>query len=127
MKKKIISFLALSVITLGLGNTAFATIGEFSNFQVKYSGTERFTSFETKEDTGNGAVNLSNDTGTAWITANMRNSAGDHRGGAKLQRGTRVEFKTPKALPGYTYRLGLKKTNNTGGGVVTIKGSWKPG
>jgi len=127
MRKKVISCLALSVIILGLGNVAYATIGEFSNFQVKYSGGERFTGYETKDGTGVGAVNLSNDTGTAWVTANMRNSGGAYRGGTQVQRGKRAEFVTTNAEPGYSYRLGLKKTNNTGGGAVTIKGSWKPG
>lgn len=102
-------------------------IGEFSNFTVKYSGSEKYTSYVLKEATGrNGVVNLSNDTGTAWITANMRNADGAYRGGTQVQRGKRAEFVTSNAQGSYYYRLGLKKTNNTGGGQVTIKGSWSP-
>lgn len=101
-------------------------IGTFQNFTVKYSGGKKFTSFLSKSSNGgNGVVNLSNDTGTAWITAQMKNSEGAYRGGCTLQRGTRKVFSnTGKA--GYVYRLGMRKTNNTGGGTVTIKGSWSP-
>ncbi|MDR1567803.1 MAG: hypothetical protein LBS33_03915 [Streptococcaceae bacterium] len=56
----------------------------------------------------------------------MKNSEGAFRGGTEVQRGKRAEFATPNAQGGYYYRLGLRKTNNTGGGSVTIKGSWSP-
>lgn len=102
------------------------SIGEFSNFKVTYSGGERFTSYETKwKDEGNGVVNLKDDSGVAWITANMKNSDGVYRGGCTLQRGTRKVFETT-GKAGYKYKLGLKKTNNTGGGSVVINGSWSP-
>lgn len=56
----------------------------------------------------------------------MRNSEGAYRGGVNLQRGQRLTFETPSAQAGYAYRLGMRKLNNTGGGSVTIKGSWSP-
>lgn len=102
-------------------------IGNFSNFKVTYSGAEKFTDYLLKYTTGSrGVVNLSDDTGTAWITATMKNSNGAYRGGVNLQRGTRATFETTNAVAGYNYRLGLRKTNDTGGGTVTITGSWSP-
>lgn len=102
-------------------------IGTFENFKVTYSGGEKYTSYLVKTITkSNGVVNLENDSGTAWITATMRNSNGDYRGSVDVQRGKRETFGTPKAESGYKYRLGLKKKYNTGGGKVTIKGSWSP-
>ncbi len=50
---------------------------------------------------------------------------GASRGVVNVQRGKRQEFETTAKI-GYIYRLGLKKTNNTGGGSVSIKGSWSP-
>lgn len=54
----------------------------------------------------------------------MKNSNGVYRGGTTLQRGTRKTFSAVNAKVNYKYKLGLRKTNNTGGGIVTIKGSW---
>ncbi len=128
LKKALVSVLAVGVISSASVITASARqIGEFSNFKVTYSGNEKFTDYLLKFTTGlDGVVNLSDDTGTAWITANMKNSNGVYRGGVTLQRGTRATFATTNAQAGYEYRLGLKKTNNTGGGSVTICGSWSP-
>lgn len=101
-------------------------VGSFSNFTVTYSGGEKFTSYLFKETTSSKAVlNLSNDTGSAWITGTVRNSEDGYRGDVTLQRGTRETFSTT-AKSGYKYKMGLRKTNNTGGGSVTIKGSWSP-
>lgn len=55
----------------------------------------------------------------------MKNSDGVYRGGCTVQRGKRAVFANTGSA-GYAYKLGLKKTNNTGGGSVTIKGSWSP-
>lgn len=104
------------------------SIGEFSDFTVKYSnsGAEKYTEYVSKfTNGGNAVVNLKNDTGSAWITANMRNSNGAFRGGCTVQRGKREKFANT-GTAGYAYKLGLAKTNNTGGGKVTIKGSWSP-
>lgn len=97
---------------------------EFKNFKVTYSGGEKFAPYSVRESNTNAVVNLSNDTGTAWITATMKNSEGAYRGGTNVQRGKRTTFEAVNAQVNYKYRLGLKKTNNTGGGEVTIKGSW---
>ncbi|MDR2833330.1 MAG: hypothetical protein LBV67_06425 [Streptococcaceae bacterium] len=128
MNKKIAKVLLLSsVLLVGATSVGARSIGTFSNFSVTYKGGEKFTSYVTKATTGRaGAVNLSNDTGTAWISANMRNSEGAFRGGTNVQRGKRATFNTPNAQGGYWYRLGMRKTNNTGGGTVTIRGSWSP-
>ena len=119
-----------ATITLSLAGTVIPTyaksVGKFSNFTVTYSGGEKFTEPVSKwKNGGNGVVNLSNDTGTAWITANMKNSDGVYRGGCTLQRGTRKVFPNT-GLANYKYKLGLSKTNDTGGGSVTIKGTWSP-
>ena len=80
---------------------------------------ESLTGPRTKAVTNRrGAINLSDDTGSAWITATMRNSNGADRGRTNVQRGKRATFATPGAEATYNYRLGLKKTNNTGGGTV---------
>lgn len=128
VKRILATVLAMATISsAGVVASSARQIGEFENFKVTYSGNEKFTDYLTKAATGrDGVVNLSNDTGTAWITATMKNSDGVYRGGVTLQRGTRETFATTNAQGGYLYRLGLKKTNNTGGGSVTIKGSWSP-
>lgn len=128
IKKALVSVLVIATVSsVGAINASARQIGEFKNFRVTYSGSEKFTDYLTKAVTGrDGVVNLSDDTGTAWITANMKNSDGVYRGGVTLQRGTRATFATTNAEGGYMYRLGLKKTNNTGGGSVTITGSWSP-
>lgn len=54
----------------------------------------------------------------------MKNSDNVYRGGTTVQRGKRATFTAVNAQVGYKYKLGLRKTNNTGGGKVTIKGSW---
>ena len=126
MKKTVLATaLALSIIA-GTMPTYGKSVGIFSNFTVTYSGGEKFTKAVSKyKDGGNGVVNMNNDSGAAWITANMKNSDGVYRGGCTLQRGTRKTFpNTGKA--GYMYKLGLSKTNNTGGGRVTMNGSWSP-
>ena len=127
---KLKKVLLAATITLSLAGTvipAYAkSVGTFSNFTVTYSGGEKFTPYVSKwKDGGNGVVNLTNDTGTAWITANMKNSDGVYRGGCTLQRGTRKVFPNT-GLANHSYKLGLSKINNTGGGSVTIKGSWSP-
>lgn len=128
IKKILASVMAVATLSTAGAITASAReIGEFEDFTVTYSGNEKFTSYLTKAVTDrDGVVNLSNDTGSAWITATMKNSNGVYRGGVTLQRGTRETFATLNALAGYLYRLGLRKTNNTGGGSVTITGSWSP-
>ena len=92
---------------------AFARqIGYFTNFKVDYSSTgqESLTGSRTKAVTNRrGAINLSDDTGSAWITATMRNSNGAYRGRTDVQRGKRATFATPNAEATYNYRLGLKK------------------
>lgn len=126
LKRLVVAISAFSIIVGGTLSVQAREIGEFSSFKVTYKGAEKFTGYLYKAVTnGNGVVNLSNDTGTAWITANMKNSDGVFRGGVNLQRCTRKEFSST-GTAGYKYRLGLKKTNNTGGDSVVIKGSWSP-
>jgi len=126
--KKIGLLLAMIVTVGGITTPVSARgIGEFQNFKVTYSGAEKYTGEVNKSVTGRkGAVNLSQDTGTAWITVNMRNRDLAFRGGTTVQRGKRATFATPNAQGGFWYKLGMKKTNNTGGGSVTIKGNWSP-
>lgn len=122
----ILGAIVLLLTTLAVPVSAAQNVGTFSNFTVTYSGAEKFTAYRTKCHTNRaGAVNLSNDTGAAWITANMKNSKGEFRGGTTLKRGTRKTFSS-SGTENYKYRLGLRKTDNTGGGSVTIKGSWAP-
>jgi len=116
--------LGLSLVNAGEHEASAQDIIAFTNFSVSYSGAERYAPFSTRQSNTNAVVNLSNDTGTAWITANMKNSEGAYRGGTTLQRGTRKTFSAVNAQTGYQYKLGLSKTNNTGGGTVTIKGTW---
>ncbi|WP_314208181.1 hypothetical protein [Vagococcus salmoninarum] len=129
MKLKILIFSLLLAVFFS-SEVAFARqIGYFTNFKVDYSSTgqESLTGSRTKAVTNRrGAINLSDDTGSAWITATMRNSNGAYRGRTDVQRGKRATFATPGAEATYNYRLGLKKTNNTGGGTVRITGSWSP-
>ncbi|MBD8007619.1 hypothetical protein [Bacillus norwichensis] len=121
--------LLVGVLSLGmLGYTGEETYAQevktFTNFQVTYSGAEKFTPYSLRKSNTKAVVNLKNDTGTAWITATMKNSEGAYRGGTNVQRGKRATFATKNAKVNYKYKLGLRKTNNTGGGKVTIKGSW---
>lgn len=111
MTKKVIGVAVLGLMLFGqMAVVGARQIGTFSNFTVTYSGAERFTGYLTKATTGrNGVVNLSNDTGTAWITANMKNSNGAFRGGTTVQRGRRAEFTTPNALAGYNDRYRYEK------------------
>ncbi|AOH55982.1 hypothetical protein ABE28_016590 [Peribacillus muralis] len=85
---------------------------------------EKFAPYSLRKSNTRGVVNLSNDSGSAWITATMKNSDGVYIGGTTVQRGKRATFSAVNCKVGYKYKLGLRKTNNTGGGKVTIKGSW---
>ncbi|MCK1991747.1 hypothetical protein GW626_15460 [Peribacillus muralis] len=125
-KRKLIvtSLLSLGILGYAGTETQAQEVRSFSNFLVTYAGAEKFAPESLRKSNTKGVINLSNDTGTAWITASMKNSDGVHRGGTSVQRGKRATFTTVKAQVGYKYRLGLRKTNNTGGGKVTIKGSW---
>lgn len=76
-------------------------------------------------DNRDAVVNLKDDSGSAWVTCTVRNTDNAYRGSTELQRGTRKQFAcTGKAY--YDYKLGVRKKNNTGGGKVTINGSWSP-
>ena len=96
IKKILASVMAVATLSTAGAITASAReIGEFEDFTVTYSGNEKFTSYLTKAVTDrDGVVNLSNDTGSALITATMKNSNGVYRGGVTLQRGTRETFAT---------------------------------
>lgn len=133
IKKNLLLVGALSLGILGsAGNTVSADeistfandAQKFTNFNVTYSGAEKFAPYSVKKDASNAVVNLASDTGTAWITATMKNSEGAYRGGTNVQRGTRATFPSVNAQVNYKYKLGLRKTNNTGGGSVTISGTW---
>lgn len=129
MMKKVCIGLASLFILSSIGGIFVDArqIGQFSNFEVTYSGGERYTSYLIKQTSKNTAVvNLSNDSGSAWIAARMVNSENKARGYLEVQRGKRGVMTTSGAKPGYSYRLGLKKARNTGGGRVVIKGSWSP-
>lgn len=122
-------FFLVCIISLGMlsyvGEVTHAQeVRTFSGFKVTYSGGEKFAPYSLRKSNTKAVVNLSNDTGTAWITATMKNSDGAFRGRTKVQRGKRKTFETVNAKVDYKYKLGLRKTNNTGGGKVTIKGSW---
>lgn len=90
------------------------------------STSEKYTDYEPKAaDDRDAVVNLQEDSGTAWVTCTVRNLDNAYRGSTDLQRGTRKQFAcTGKAY--YYYKLGVRKKNNTGGGKVTINGSWSP-
>ncbi|KUF29640.1 MULTISPECIES: hypothetical protein [Lysinibacillus] len=96
----------------------------FTNFTVTYSGAEKFAPYSVRHSDTDAIVNLANDSGTAWITATMKNSNDVYRGGTTLQRGERKTFAAVNAAVNHQYKLGLRKTNDTGGGSVTISGSW---
>ena len=122
-------FLLIGILTLGIlglsgEETSAQQVKTFKNFTVTYSGAEKFAPYSLRLSNTKAVVNLENDTGTAWITATMKNSKGAYRGGTTLQRGKRKTFSAVNAKVNYKYKLGLRKTNNTGGGKVTIKGSW---
>lgn len=108
------------------GNTTLAAndAKQFSNFEVTYIGAERFAPYTKRLDATDAVVNLNNDSGTAWINATMKNSLGAYRGGTNVQRGERETFPSVNAEVGIEYQLGLRKSNNTGGASVVIKGSW---
>lgn len=109
---------------IGGTSIASADVGQVNAYDVTYQGKEVYTGYVKKAKTvKKGAVNLKNDSGTAYITATMRNSEGKSRGVAYAQRGKRVEFDNTGSV-NYVYRLGLVKTN--AGSPVRVVGTWSP-
>ena len=127
MKKRAICLLCtLGVGMLSCGFGSAKKVDSFNEFQVTYSGGERYTDYVEKDVTNrDGVVNLNRDSGSAWVTANMKDEEGNYYGGVTLQRGTRKTFAS-NGRKGQNYHLGIRKTNNTGGGTVKINGSWSP-
>lgn len=130
-KEMIIFSLTLigGIVLSGSMNSQARRIGYMNNFTVVYGTSvndEKFTDDLPKAVSNRDAVvNLENDNGTAWVTVTVRNSNNASRGSTNLQRGTRKEFDcTGQAY--YNYKLGVRKRYNTGGGKVTINGSWSP-
>ncbi|MFZ3591819.1 hypothetical protein ACOI1C_22055 [Bacillus sp. DJP31] len=127
IKKKSGKVLAALILASVVGGTSIAgaqQVGSVNAYDVTYQGKEVYTGYVGKDyNNGYGVVNLSNDTGTAYITATMGNSAGASRGIAAAQRGERVEFANTGSA-GYVYRLGLVKTNS--GTPVRVVGTWSP-
>lgn len=101
---------------------ADASVRSFSNINLTYNGGHKQAGNAlTKSTTSkSGALNLTNDTGTAWIIGTLRNSEGSARGTVRVQRGKRATF-TTTAQQGYSYRMFVHKENP---GTVTIRGSW---
>lgn len=128
-KKMLGAVMALSlVMSMSISSVASATqdIGYLSKFTVTFSGGEKLTEERVKTiSNGDAVVNLSDSSGSAWISATLRNSDGAARGGVDLQCGKRQEF-TSTGQAWYYYRLGLRKTNTTGGSSIVINGSWSP-
>lgn len=116
--------LSLGILRYAGTETQAQEVKTFTGYNVTYSGAGKFAPYSLRKSNTRGVVNLSNDSGTAWITATMKNSDGVYRGGTTVQRGKRATFSAVNCKVGYKYKLGLRKTNNTGGGKVTIKGSW---
>ncbi len=132
MKKIKGTFLLFAMMLTLLAIPASARdIGSIYNFTVYYETTdvgEKYTSYCYKEYTNRSAViNLQETTANGkYITAIMRNSDGAPRGSTYLQVGTRKVFAST-GQAGYKYRLGLRKTYNTDGGLTaTLYGSWCP-
>ncbi|HEX6593990.1 MAG TPA: hypothetical protein VF095_05310 [Bacillota bacterium] len=121
--KSIAVLLMVIGLFVGASSTDARQVGQFSKFKLTYNGGEKYTRYLTKSVTNRaGVLNLSNDTGSAWITGHMRNSNGKSRGSVQVQRGKRATFSNT-GTANYLYRMGLSKTNP---GTVTIKGSWSP-
>ena len=128
-KVSVCVLLAAGVILYSNENAQARRIGYMNKFTVYYGtgvNDEKFTDEQPKAVTNRDAVvNLADDSGTAWVTCTVRNSNNESRGSTNLQRGTRKEFAcTGQAY--YNYKLGVRKTYDTGGGKVTINGSWSP-
>lgn len=127
IKKKSAKVLGTLLVAGAIGGTSIAgaaQVGNINAYDVTYQGKQVYTSYVKKMyDNGKGAVNLKEDSGTAYITATMRNSEGDSRGICAAQRGERVEFPNTGSA-NYNYRLGLVKTN--AGDPVRVVGTWSP-
>lgn len=121
--------LAGGLVLSGSFNAKARQIGYLNSFTVVYGtsvSSEKFTDPLTKAVTNRDAVvNLADDSGTAWVTVTVRNSNNESRGSTNLQRGQRKEFDCT-GTAGYNYKLGVRKRYNTGGGKVTINGTWSP-
>lgn len=128
MKKqsKVIIAAALSITLLGGSFASAKSVGKLNSFKASYLGDEHFTGSIEKNVTNRKAViNLCRDSGTAWVTANMKDKSGNYYGSVTLQRGTKGYIKND-GVRGKKYRLGIRKTNDTGSGVVDINGAWSP-
>ena len=131
--KKIVAVLlaVATVAVIGSGMIAQAQEREkdyFDGFKVTYSslGTERYTKSLTKLVTNrNAVVNLEKDNTSNWIMATVRNSDNASRGSVYIKEGTRKTFAC-SGTRNYKYKLGLKKTNSSGGTTAYLYGSWSP-
>lgn len=118
------------VVSFGsFGSTAAArNIGDLDGYTVYYGKTTLTTKVKKTTSKQETVVNLRNDSGCAWITFRMKNkNGGGNYGAVALQRGTRASMSTAGAEKDESYKLGMSKTYNTGGGEVTIvEGTWSP-
>jgi len=125
MKKKMITVGILSVFAVGMFQPAAEArnIGRI-NTSINATGEVRTQLHGKVNDTKRGVVNLTEGTNSAWVTASMRNSNNEYRGGVTLRGNERREFaQTSVAAKGFLYKLGLRKTD---AGSMTVKGSWSP-
>lgn len=65
----LIATLSLSILGYFGEETHAQQVKTFEGFTVTYSGAEKFAPYSLRMSNTKAVVNLSNDTGTAWITA----------------------------------------------------------
>lgn len=101
-------------------------IGNLNNTTCTYDNWTSSSAITKVYDNEQAVVNLSSDSGSAWIKCRMVDKNNNVAGSVCLQRGTRVSFDVI-GKKNSAYKLSMKKLYNTGGGKVTIiNGSWSP-
>jgi hypothetical protein len=125
--KKNLVILTVCSLLIGGGIVAVpsetdASIRSFSKIKLTFDAGEKQAGSTLKKATSStkGALNLKNDSGTAWINGHLRNSDNKSRGQVRVQRGKRATF-SHSAKKDYNYKMMVSKENP---GTVTIKGSW---
>lgn len=119
-----------TIIGLGtIGNPTYAKqVGQLDELTIRYGQINQTYAVKKDSNVQQAVINLSKDNGSAWITCYMKScQTGNTVGSVSLQRGSRVIFSTTDASANKSYKLGLTKTYNTGGGSVSIlHGTWSP-
>ncbi|GEM_PF-6853144 len=121
-----LKFLTGLMIAGAIGTCSYASAktGSINAFDVTYQGPTVYTGKATQATTKQvGYIDLTNDSGTAYITSTMYNSEGAYRGQTTAQRGKKVDLKHT-GTQWYEYKLGLVKTNP--GNPVRVVGTWSP-